>query len=235
MPVATFAGQHTSEELLGPLSMVESLHAPRHLYLAGDGSLLWSAPQVAVIGSRNPSEFGRWHATRLASFLTEEGITVVGGLSSGIETMAHEAAVGGLGRTIAVLATPLGMPASSRNAGLYRQILDRHLAVSPFPGGHAVTRDDLRRRNQTLSLLADAMVLVEAADGSASLDLAWEMLRLRRPVFLPRPVADADRLDWPGEMLARGAKVLDRPAALLAAAVRGATRRQPTTALRLAS
>jgi predicted Rossmann fold nucleotide-binding protein DprA/Smf involved in DNA uptake len=98
-----------------------------------------------------------------------------------------------------------------------------------------VTREDLRRRNCTLALLSDAALLVEAADGSASLEVAWEMLRLRRPVFIPRPVAEADSLQWPGEMLAQGASVLDRPAAVLAAAVRGSARRLSAATLRLAS
>ena len=235
MQPAPSAEQHTPEALLGPLTAGERRNAPPRLFLAGDSTLLWSAPQVAVVGSRNPSDLGRWHAGRLTSFLTEEGITVVGGLSAGIETAAHETAIRGLGRTVAVLAAPLGVPPAPRQAELHRQILERHLMVSQFPGGHAVTREDLRRRNCTMALLADAVVLVEAADGSASLEVGWEMLRLRRPVFIPRPVAEADSLEWPAEMLAQGATVLDRPAALLAAAVRLSARRLSSSTLRLAS
>lgn len=235
MQTTAFTNRHTPEQLLGPLNANELRHAPERLFLAGDTTLLWSAPQVAVIGSRNPSDLGRWHAARLARFLTDEGLTIVGGLSTGIETTGHETALQGLGRTIAVLAAPLGVPPSPRNAELHRQILERHLVVSQFPAGHPVTREDLRRRNCTMALLSDALVLVEAADGSASLEVAWEMLRLRRPVFIPRPVADAGSLEWPEEMLARGASVLDRPAALLAAAVRGSARRLSATTLRLAS
>lgn len=235
MPTATFTERHTPEELLGPLSTAEHRNAPQQLFLAGDSTLLWNAPQVAVVGSRNSSDLGRWHAARFASFLTEEGITIVGGLSPGIETAAHDTAIRGLGRTVAVLAAPLDVPPSPRQAELYRQILERHLAVSQFPAGHAVTREDLRRRNCTLALLSDAALVVEAADGSASLEVAWEMLRLRRPVFIPRPVAEAESLQWPGEMLAQGATVLDRPAAILAAAVRGSARRLSAATLRLAS
>src|ERR1043166_2363805 len=95
------------EEVLGPLDELERLNAPSELYLAGDLGLLWGAPRVAVVGSRKPSENGRKRAAWLTRHLLSEGVTVVSGLSLGIDTVVHETALRELGRTIAVLGTPL--------------------------------------------------------------------------------------------------------------------------------
>jgi DNA processing protein len=205
------------EELLGPLSEPERLNAPSRLYLAGDLGLLWGAPRVAVVGSRRPSENGRRRAAWLTRHLVNEGVTAVSGLSQGIETVVHETALRDLGRTVAVLGTPLDAYHPLANFELQRRIRERHLAVSELPAGSPLQRESFARRGFTMALLSDAAVIVQAGPASASLQVGWEMLRLGRPVFLPRTVVETPGLDWPREMLDRGARRMDDPASLLEA------------------
>lgn len=203
------------EEVLGPLSESERLNAPPTLYLAGDLGLLWGAPRVAVVGSRKPSENGRKRAAWLTRHLVNAGVTAVSGLSLGIETVVHETALRELGRTIVVLGTPLDAYHPLANFELQRRIQEKHLAVSQLPAGSPVRREGFTRRVFTMSLLSDAVVIVQAGPASGSLQVGWEMLRLGRPVFLPRTVVETPSLEWPREMLDRGARMIDDPAALL--------------------
>ncbi|HVR95610.1 MAG TPA: DNA-processing protein DprA [Thermoanaerobaculia bacterium] len=216
------------EEILGPLGEPEKLNAPARLYLAGDLGLLWGAPRVAVVGSRKPSENGRKRAAWLTRYLVSEGVTAVSGLSLGIDTVVHETALRELGCTIAVLGTPLEAYHPMANFELQRRIQERHLAVSQLPAGSPVQRESFIRRSFTMALLSDAAVIVQAGPASGSLQVGWEMLRLGRPVFLPRTVVETPGLEWPEAMLDRGARVIDDPASLLDAFLGPAAGRHDT-------
>ncbi len=168
-----------------------------------------------MVGSRKPSENGRKRAAWLTRHLVNAGVTAVSGLSLGIETVVHETALRELGRTIAVLGTPLGAYHPLANFELQRRIEERHLAVSQLPAGSPARRESSMQRGFTMALLSDAAVIVQAGPASGSLQVGWEMLRLGRPVFLPRTVVETPGLDWPRKMRDRGARVIDHPAALL--------------------
>jgi DNA processing protein len=230
METSSFAMVRNPEQLLGPLAEAERRDAPPLLYLAGDPGLLWGAQRVAVVGSRKPSDNGRRRAARLACGLVDAGVTVVSGLSAGIDTVAHETAIQQLGRTIAVLATPLDAW-DARSADLKRRIMEGHLAISQFPSGHPHLRSNAGERHWTLALVSDAAVIVEASDASACLEVGWEMLRLERPLFIPKPLVEAAALRWPRALVDRGAMVLDGVEGLLAEL----RRRSWVASLRLAS
>jgi DNA processing protein len=61
-----------------------------------------------------------------------------------------------------------------------------------------------------MALICEASIIVEAGDGSGTLSQGWEAIRLGRPLFLSRLVAENKSLGWPAEMLRYGAAVLDR-------------------------
>lgn len=95
------------EELLGPLNKVERKYAPKQLWIGGDASIFKASTLISVVGSRAASPEGVLRARKLARELVRRGIIVVSGLALGIDTVAHQTAIGRGGRTIAVLATPL--------------------------------------------------------------------------------------------------------------------------------
>jgi DNA processing protein len=198
------------DELLGELTDAERKYAPQELYLVGDKSLLTDHPKVSIVGSRDASDEGVRRATVLARALAERGIVVVSGLARGIDTAAHRAAIAAGGHTIAVLGTPLDQCYPTENRDLFELIQSRHLAVSQFPVGSAVTKGNFPRRNRVMALLSDATVIVEAGEQSGSLNQGWEAIRLGRLVFLMEVLTKDQSLSWPSKMVAYGAQVLRR-------------------------
>lgn len=196
-------------ELLGRrLNDVESKYAPDVLFARGAMEIPLGGPRVSVIGTREPSERGIKDAGEIARVLVGKDVLVVSGLAAGIDTVAHETAIGLGGRTAAVLGTPLNRSYPRQNAGLQEEIMANHLAISQFPAGHPVTRKNFVIRNKTMALISDATIIVEAGDASGSLHQGWETVRLGRPLFMTEAAASDQRLGWPQELIQYGAMVL---------------------------
>jgi DNA processing protein len=113
------------------------------------------------------------------------------------------------GKTVAVLGTPLSQVYPPSNRGLQALIMEQHLAISQFPEGIPIRKSNFPRRNRTMALIADASVIVEAGNTSGALSQGWEALRLGRPLFVMRSVAEDPTLTWPEEMQSYGARVLE--------------------------
>jgi DNA processing protein len=88
---------------------------------------------VAVVGTRTPTADGIARAARLVKALVKDDFTIVSGLAAGIDTVAHETAIAGGGRTIAVIGTPLSHTYPKENAELQRKIASEYLTVSQVP------------------------------------------------------------------------------------------------------
>jgi DNA processing protein len=200
----------TPADVLGQLNEIETKYAPPTLFLAGHRDVLRSGSRVSIVGSRKATPEGRQRARQLARSLAEHNVVVVSGLAAGIDRAAHEGAVEGGGRTVAVLGTPLGQCYPRENRELQDVIERDHLLVSQFPIGYPVMPKNFVMRNRTMALLTDATVIVEAGEKSGTLHQGWEALRLGRVLFLLESVATNPGLSWPREMIRYGAQVLSR-------------------------
>jgi DNA processing protein len=171
-----------------------SEHMP-WLHLAGDQSLL-GMPSVSIIGSRNASEKGRRRAARLATALAREGVVVMSGLAEGIDAAAHEAAML-VGRTVAVIGTPLSRVYPAQHAALQRRIYTDHLLVSPFEEGEQTYPSSFPARNRVMARLSRATVIIEATNKSGTLHQADECAQAERPLFIVASIYEDKTLSWP--------------------------------------
>jgi DNA processing protein len=94
---------------------------------------------------------------------------VVSGLARGIDTAAHEGALGAGAPTLAVIASGVDVAYPSENAELMEQIVQSGAVVSERPLGAVPQARHFPRRNRLISGLTLGVVVVEAAPNSGSL------------------------------------------------------------------
>jgi DNA processing protein len=128
---------------------------------------------VAIVGTRAPSDAGRSRARELASALARAGICIVSGLALGIDGAAHAGALEGSGPTLGVLGGGHRHFFPRRNRDLAEAMLAAGGAVlSPYPPDEPARPPQFLQRNAVVAALADAVVVVEAAERSGALNTA---------------------------------------------------------------
>jgi len=155
---------------------------PPLLFLTGDPAAL-SAPQLAIIGSRHPSAGGVRNARDFARHLAAAGLTITSGLALGVDTAAHQGALAGMGRTVAVTATGPDRIYPAANRDLAREITRHGAVVTEFPVGVTARPQHFPRRNRIISGLSAGTLVVEAGVRSGSLITARYALEQDREVF----------------------------------------------------
>jgi DNA processing protein len=165
-----------------PRLLAELQHRPLALYAAGNLEAL-GEPQLAAVGSRNPTRPGSDTAFELARALAERGLGIVSGLASGIDTAAHRGALAAQGVTIGVLGSGVDIVYPAPNRELAESIRHDGLLVSEFPLGTPPRRAHFPRRNRIIAGLSMGILVVEAARGSGSLITARAARELGRTVF----------------------------------------------------
>jgi DNA processing protein len=127
---------------------------------------------VAVVGARAATPAGRTLARALSRDLAAAGATIVSGLARGIDTAAHQGALDGRGRTVAVLGSGIDRIYPPENAALARAIEGRGALVSEFALGTPPLPGHFPRRNRVIAGWSRGVVVVEAARRSGSLNTA---------------------------------------------------------------
>jgi DNA processing protein len=155
---------------------------PPVIHVLGEVTLL-EGRKFAIVGTRAPSHWGKDNAFQLALGLARSGMTVVSGLALGIDAEAHRGALEGNGRTIAVLGCGADVVYPPANRNLYADILSKGLIVSEFPFGTRPSSQNLRKRNRTLVVLSESVVVVECSIKSGALIAARFAVQQRKPIF----------------------------------------------------
>ncbi|MGF1642684.1 MAG: DNA-processing protein DprA [Thiotrichales bacterium] len=155
---------------------------PPLLFVKGDPAALRS-PQIAMVGSRDPTRSGVAIARDFAMQLARAGICVTSGMALGIDGAGHAGALDAGGLTLAVAGTGLDRVYPARHRGLAERIVDQGALVSEYPIGTRPRAEHFPRRNRLISGLAYGTLVVEAARKSGSLITARYALEQGREVF----------------------------------------------------
>lgn len=171
------------DDPLYPRLLREIPRPPPLLFVRGQPACL-SLPQLAIVGSRNPSGGGSENAERFAHYLAERGFAITSGLALGIDAAAHRGALRAGGKTIAVMGTGIDLIYPSRHRQLAQEIIASGGAlVSEFPLGTSSHASNFPQRNRIISGLSGGTLVVEAAVKSGSLITASYALQHDREVF----------------------------------------------------
>jgi len=155
-----------------PLLLSEIFDPPPVLYVRGPLDAQEGARSVAVVGSRAATPAGRSLARAMSRDLAAAGATIVSGLARGIDTAAHQGALDGNGRTVAVLGCGIDRIYPAENAALAKRIEERGAVVSEFPLGTPPLPPHFPQRNRIIAGWGRGVVVVEAAARSGALNTA---------------------------------------------------------------
>ncbi|MDA7962858.1 MAG: DNA-processing protein DprA [Gammaproteobacteria bacterium] len=162
--------------------------APLGLFTLGARELL-AAPQLAIVGSREPTPSGRRATEKFAAELSAMGLGITSGMAVGIDHAAHRGCLDAGGRTIAVTACGLDILYPRAHEKLRAEIAERGLLVSEYPPGAPPKREHFPRRNRIISGLSLGVLVVEAGMRSGSLITARLAGEQGREVFaVPGPI-----------------------------------------------
>lgn len=160
------------------------------LWYRGNLDLLKRQKILAVVGSRRMTDYGRRVLTMLMPDLVGAGVVIVSGMMYGVDQEAHQLCLKLGGSTIAVLGFGLtwnGLALEDRR--VYEKIV--------ASGGLVISEWESRKpelwtfpaRNRIVAGLADAVLVVEAAEKSGSLVTVSWAKKFGKPVLaIPGPI-----------------------------------------------
>lgn len=210
-------GNHiiTIKDLDYPPLLKEIPNPPPLLFVSGDLQLLKS-PQIAIVGSRNPTPVGLEIAFVFAKELAQAGLVISSGFATGIDAASHRGAIIATGRTIAVMGTGLNQTYPAYHTSLSQKILDGGgvlLSEFPLESKGAVWHFPLR--NRIISGLSMGTLVVEATMRSGSLITARLANEQGREVFaIPGSIYN-QQAHGCHYLIRQGAKLVEQPSDIL--------------------
>ena len=178
----------TPEDALWPDPLNSLSNPPIGLVVKGDATCL-SKPQLGIVGTRNPTNYGLRNAAEFASGFVDRGWVITSGGAYGIDSTAHRGALFAEGETIAVIATGIDVNYPVGNQRLFHEISESGALVSEVMPGVTAIPSRFLTRNRLIAALSNATLVVEAAFRSGSLRTARDAAELLRPVMaIPGPI-----------------------------------------------
>ena len=197
----------TLQDSLYPPKLLEVYDRPPFLYVLG--SLNKDDIDIAIVGSRLASTYGKYTTERISRELALRGVTVVSGLARGIDSAAHQGALTARGRTIAVLGTGLDIIYPPENKKLFAAIRESGAVVSEYPLGTPPLATNFPARNRIISGMSYGVVVVEAGEKSGSLITARLALEQGREVFAVPGTIDSAGSRGTNKLIKQGAKLIE--------------------------
>jgi len=146
---------------------------------------------VAVVGSRQITDYGRKTTASLVRDLSRAGLSITSGLALGVDSLAHKTALKFKGRTQAVLGQGIDFIYPPQNKNLAREICENGTIISEFFIGTVPDSGNFPRRNRIISGLSHGTLVVEAGNRSGAILTALIAVDQNREVFaVPGRISD---------------------------------------------
>ena len=165
-----------------PRRLLQCDDSPMMLYYKGNANLNANRV-VAIVGTRNITDYGKENCVQLVSDLVDDYVTVVSGLAYGADTVAHRNAIKAGIPTVGVLGNGLQQIYPAANKKLASEMLANGGLLTECMGGTLPERENFPRRNRIIAGMADAVIVIESALKGGSLITADLANSYSRDVF----------------------------------------------------
>nr|MBP9691128.1 DNA-processing protein DprA [Candidatus Woesebacteria bacterium] len=198
------------ENVLFPPQLLAISDPPIGLYVKGDiTTYQWDDFFFAVVGTRNPTEYGKQITKKFSSELAQAGAIIVSGLAMGVDALAHWESVKLHKKTVAFLGCGVNIIYPSVNRELYFKILENGgLIISEFPPNKRTIKGHFIARNRLISALSKGVLVAEGLIDSGSLITARYALAQGKDVFAPPSPITSELSKAPNLLIKEGAKMV---------------------------
>ena len=166
---------------------------------------------IGMVGSRLADAYGKKTAQFFAGRLAQAGVVIVSGGAKGIDTAAHQGALNGNGKTVAVLGCGVDIAYPPNNETLFAKIAEQGAVVSEYPPGTEPKPYHFPERNRIINGIAGGLILVQAASRSGALITAEFAADEGREMFCIPGNIFSDKSAGPHKLIKEGARLTDSP------------------------
>ena len=165
-----------------PKRLKHCIDAPIVLYTKGNANFN-ASKMVAVVGTRNCTDYGKELCAKIAEDFKAYNITLVSGLAYGIDYNAHKCAVQNNLENIAVLAHGLDRIYPAVHTNLSKKIMENGSLLTEFSSNTNPDRENFPKRNRIVAGMTDATIVVESGEKGGALITAYLARDYNRDVF----------------------------------------------------
>lgn len=204
----------TPENSLYPSSLTQLTDAPVLLFAQGNLECLHSSC-FAVVGTRNPSDYGIKATRHIVKTLCEH-FTIISGFATGIDYIAHKTCTEQKKQTIAVMGAGLDTIYPAKHTAFAQTVLaEKGLLLSEIPLFIKPQPFHFPMRNRIISGLSKGILVTEAKIKSGSLITANFAVEQNKDVFaLPGSIFEPNA-EGPHGLIQDGAKCVRHAADIL--------------------
>ncbi len=138
---------------------------------------------IAIVGTRQPTNYGKIQTEKIASELANQNITIVSGLARGIDSIAHKSTLKTGKRTIAVIGSGLDVIYPPENKKLFDEISEQGLIISEYELGTKPNAENFPKRNRIISGISLGCIIIETGIAGGAMQTASFALDQNREVF----------------------------------------------------
>ena len=167
-----------------PLCLKSTFKPPFVIFYKGNLELLSNnKKRIAIVGSRENTDYGKISAESICKGLVEKNTVIVSGLAKGIDSIAHKSCLDYNGNTIAVLGNGLNIIYPKENDILYKQIEEKGLIISEYPDDTFPDKTNFPKRNRIIAALSEGVVVIEAKEKSGTMSTVAHALEDGKQIF----------------------------------------------------
>ncbi len=187
-------------------SCLKSIQNPPFvLFYYGDLNIL-KQKTISIVGTRQPSEYGKTMAVSISRYVSDHNIVVVSGMAKGIDTYSHIGAMGEGKKTVAVLGSGIDYCYPQSNRGIYFQLIKDHLVISEYPGDTRPQKNYFPARNRIVCGLGEKLIVVEAKKQSGTMiSVGYALDQGKEIICVPGRFTDKIGCNY---LINQGAKIL---------------------------
>ncbi len=140
------------------------------LYAKGDVGVFSKGTNLAIIGSRKPTTYGKLACEKIINGLAGYNINTISGLALGIDAYAHYLSIKNNLKTLAFIGSGFNYFYPAANKSLADKIVEKGGAVvTEYPLNTPVQKYYFVARNRLISGTSKAMLIIEAKEKSGTM------------------------------------------------------------------